>query len=136
MSFTPNYNVGGIIDLLRNLPYPLFPRKQKPFHKGFDVKMPARAGVYSFEYVPELDVEFTGIAVACSGYREGDYWELSVGEEKLFETIYTKELPESHSVGAGFGMIYPVEKGTRIKFDFYNDSRTSKTVWINLKFLR
>lgn len=136
MGFQTNYNVGGIIDLVRQFPYPLFPRKTIPFSKGFSISMPAKAGRYSFQFVPEFDTEFIGISVACSGYREGDFWELQIDEQKLYETMFTKELPEAHAIGTGFGMIYPVEKGKEIVFDFYNDSRTSKTVWINLKFLR
>ncbi|MCX7610401.1 MAG: hypothetical protein N2043_02285 [Ignavibacterium sp.] len=136
MGFQTNYNVGGVIDLIRQFPYPLFPKKTIPFVKGFSIDVPAKSGLYQIEYKPDVEVEFVGISVACSGYREKDFWELTVNGEKLFETIYTKELPESHSLGAGFSTVFPVPLGSSILFDFHNDSRTSKTVWINMKFLR
>lgn len=135
MGVSVSYVAGGQVDRIGSLPYPLFPSKSIPFVKGLRLPVPAMAGAYEAIYQPEVDVEFVELKVAASGYADGDWWELLVGEEKLFETIYTKELPEVAPAGPA-GLVYPVPAGTSIRFVFHNDTSTSKTLWMELRFLR
>ncbi|WKL02729.1 hypothetical protein Q0F98_02170 [Paenibacillus amylolyticus] len=59
-----------------------------------------------------------------------------IGTEKVCHTIYTKELPESVSMGNSFGIVYPIPAGTTITFEFFNAVAEAKSVWYNIKFLR
>lgn len=147
MAFEINYSAGGVLDLVKkiNLGPPLFPDPEKPYIyvKGFRIAVPAQSGDYTQTYVLPWDAEIISASVTCSGYYDGDFWELElytpaamltsspVGQ-KLIETCYTKELPESVSLDR----TYPtITAGTIVNIDFNNISGTSKTVWINLKFL-
>ena len=137
MPFTVGYSAGGVLDRIKaidQLPYPFFPTKRKPLIKGFILEVPAVQGVFTVEYTPSSDAELIGVSVAASGYAVPDFWELEVGQDKLFETIYTKELPEWIVLGPF--LVFPVLAGTTIRFSFHNDSRTSKQVWLNLSLLR
>lgn len=136
MSFEIVYPVGGVIDKVNKLPYPHFSRFTKPYIRGRMIDVPASQGTFSDNYTLPYPVEFLSIAVACSQYCVGDYWELTLGDEKICETIYTKELPESVSMGNSFGIVYPLDPNTNIQFDFYNVSGQAKQVWYNVKFLR
>ena len=135
MPFQVSYSAGGVVDELRKLPYPYFPSKTTPYVKGFRLFVPAQKGIYEVTYVPESDMDLTGVAVASTGYADFDYWELQIGDLKLFESIYTKELPEVYAPGA-LGAVVPVPAGTTIAFRFHNESATSKIVWPELRFLR
>lgn len=136
MSFSISYVAGGVIDKVRELPYPHFSKKTIPYIRGRMIDVSASATVFSDSYSLPFDTEFLSIAFASSEYCIGDYWELSIGGIKVCETIYTKELPESVSMGNSFGIVYPVPANTELKFDFYNVSGEAKTVWYNIKFLR
>ncbi|MED2002414.1 hypothetical protein P4V86_03450 [Brevibacillus laterosporus] len=98
--------------------------------------IPAAKTTKSDTFSLPYDTEFLSIAFAASQYCVGDYWELTIGKEKVCQTIFTKELPESVSMGNSFGIVYPIEAGTPIKFDFVNTSGQAKSVWYNIKFLR
>ena len=136
MSFAISYVAGGVIDEVRKLPYPHFSKFTVPYIKGRMIDVTAEARVFSDSYSLPFPTEFLSVAFASSEYCVGDYWELTIGDVKICETIYTKELPESVSMGNSFGIVYPVLENTTLKFDFYNVSGTPKTVWYNIKFLR
>ena len=130
-------SVAGALKI-KKLPYPLFPTKYEPKTKGFELQVQNNnLAPFTVEFTPDVDIEFLGVSIACSSYSAGDYWELEIGTEKPYETIYTKELPESINIGnMGFGIVYPVAAGTLMKFSFYNASETLKIAWINLKYLK
>src|SRR5690606_37142884 len=107
------------IDRLKSLPYPLFPSKHTPFIKGLRMEIPALPGEYEAIYQPAVDMELSGVKFAASGYADRDFWELIVGSEKLYETVYTKELPEAIPTLPS-GLVYPVPAGTSIRFIFHN----------------
>jgi len=150
MSFTVSYQVGGRVDKVKqvaqvsvveevkriNFPEHLFPTKHRPFTKGFRMSIPAMTGTYETVYTPEEDMELVDIGIACSGYADNDYWELLVGDYKVVETMYTKELPEHINMGTTLYVVHAVPAGTPMRLQFHNDSGTSKTVWFNLRFLR
>jgi hypothetical protein len=141
MSFTPNYNLGGVVDEVKkiHLPPGLFPDPDKLLHytKGFRFVIPALTGIYTDTFTVPWDCHLVAASVVCSGYFDGDFWEMYVGDEtddanRWVETCYTKELPETVEFTNAFAK---VPSGTVVTVNFHNDSGTSKTVWLNLKFL-
>lgn len=129
---------GGDIDRVgkvQALPHPQFPSKTVPKVKGVWIDVPPNVGVYSKLIVANKDVEFINASLAASGYLHPDYWEFTVGTYKMFETIYTKELPQTVYSGTMMSMIYPIKKDVPMRVDFVNKSGTSKQVWIDIKFL-
>lgn len=136
MSFSVVYVAGGVIDKVRELPYPHFSKFEEPFVKGRMIDVTASPTVFTDSYSLPFPTEFLSVAFAASVYCVGDYWELSINGVKVCETIYTKELPESVSMGNSFGIVYPLPANAAIKFDFYNVSGQTKQVWYNVKFLR
>lgn len=143
MPVVQNYNVGGWIDEIKKINFPahLFPRKTHTFTKGFRIDIPALAGRYSKEYVLAEDMELVNIALACSGYMDGDEWEavyIKPGETeyKMVETMPTRELAESINMGNVLYIVERLPKDTIVRIDFYNKSGSSKTAWPSLRFLR
>lgn len=143
MGVVQNYNVGGWIDEIKKINFPphLFPRKTHPFVKGFELDIPAIPGVYSIEYTLEEDMELINISLACSGYKNTDMWEATTiepGETPYVavETMPTRELAESINMGNVLYIVHRLVKGSVVRFDFHNNSGTSKTVWPSLRFLR
>ena len=135
MSFAISYVAGGVIDKVRELPYPHFSKYPVPYIKGRRIEVSGE-GVFNDSFSLPFPTEFLSVAFAASEYCDGDYWELTIGGVKVCETVYTKELPESVSMGNSFGIVYPLEENTVLKFDFYNVSGNPKSVWYNIKFLR
>ncbi|MCR8843927.1 hypothetical protein NQ117_09525 [Paenibacillus sp. SC116] len=136
MSFQISYVGGGTLDRVKELPYPHFSKFTKPYIKGNKVEVLAENRVFTGVYSLPFPTEFLSVAFACSQYCIGDYWELTIGGEKVCEQIYTKELPESVSMGNSFGIVYPLPENTPITFEFHNRSAQAKTVWYNIKLLR
>jgi len=135
------YPIGGVLDRVKSLPplevwkMPGQPTKTEPFAKGFRIEVPPATGTFIQEYTLPEEMELVSISVGCSGYADQDYWELDRDGRVIFETMYTKEVPESHAMGAGAGvMLLPA--GTKLTVRFVNGSGTSKIVWVNLRFLR
>lgn len=144
MSVVQNYNVGGVIDEVKKINWPahLFPRLTEPYYKGFlDMLLPAVPGLYTQEYECPVDMELINVSLACSGYADGDYWEVYTtrpGENEycLVETMPTRELAESINMGNVLYIVHRLPAGSKIRFDFHNNSGTSKMVWPSLRFLR
>ena len=136
MAFNVIYSAGGVIDKVREFPYPQFPKKVIPWVKGFMLNVTATNDVFSYTYTLPEDMELVSIAMACSTYGIGDYWEVQAGSEKICETIYTKELPESVGMGNYLSVVYPMSQNSAITMYFYNNSGTAKQVWFNFKFLK
>ena len=98
MSFNVSYVAGGVIDKVRQLPYPHFSIYTVPYIKGRRIRADG-GGVFTDTFSLPFPTEFLSVAFAASEYCDGDYWELTLGDTKVCETIYTKELPESVSMG-------------------------------------
>ena len=106
MGVVQNYNVGGVIDEVKKINWParLFPQFTKPFVKGLRIDVPALIGTYEVGYILAQDMELINVALACSGYKDGDYWECTTqapGEDEytVVETMATRELAESSTWG-------------------------------------
>lgn len=138
MGFNTSYIVGGIIDEVKKvrLPEGLFPTLTTPFMKGFRIDIPAINAMYEEIYTLTQDMELIDIGLACSGYGDGDYWEVLINDEKIIETMYTKEIPEHINMGSTLYTVYKCVSGTNIKIRFHNESNSSKIAWFNLRFLK
>lgn len=143
MGVVQNYNVGGWIDEIKKINFPphLFPRKMRPYVKGFKIEVPALPGIHSVQFMCEEDMELINISLACSGYKDGDYWEAFTTEPGkpeycAVESMPTRELAESINMGNVLYIVHRLPKGSMVRFDFHNTSGTSKTVWPSLRFLR
>lgn len=143
MGVTQSYSVGGWIDEVKKINFPphLFPKLSTPFTKGLTMEIPPIPGLYSSIYKVEEDMELVNVALACSGYRNGDYWEVIIkkadgNEYKIVETMPTRELAESINLGNVLYIVYAIPAGSEIKFDFYNISGTSKTAWPSYRLLK
>ncbi len=143
MGVVQNYGVGGWLDEVKKINFPahLFPRLSTPFTKGFTIEVPPLPGVYTVEYVLPEQMELVNVALACSGYRDGDIWEVTTekpGEAPytLVETMPTRELAESINMGNVLYIVHALPKDSIIKFHFYNNSGTSKVVWPSLRLLK
>lgn len=136
--FNISYIGGGVLDKVRELPYPHFSKFSTPYIRGRLVTVPEMsfADAVIDSYALPFQTEFLSIAVGCSVYCDGDYWELKIGNNMICESIYTKDMPESVSMGNSFGIVYPLESNTTLQFKYYNVSKSAKTVWYNIKFLR
>lgn len=101
--------------------------------KGFYTPIPAiQAEFKVVEFIPTEDIIITGITYSQSAYKGNDYWELWVGEDKLFENVYTKELGEQKH----WEVINPVNAGTTIKVVLANNSGNSRHVWVDIEYVR
>lgn len=143
MGVVQNYSVGGWIDEIKKINFPahLFPRKTKPYLKGFRLEIPAASGTYSIQYTTTQEMELINVSLACSGYKDTDEWEVSTmapGEPayQVVESMPTRELAESINMGNVLYIVHRLPAGTTIRFDFHNKSGTSKTAWPSLRFLR
>jgi hypothetical protein len=116
--------------------------KKGNYIKGLRAEVPLGAVEVPLTFVPPVAMELKGIGFSLTGYSDGDYWELyihtvdefggTVDTRTICETIYTKEVPEVKG-------IIPVEAvGTDniIEFKFFNTTGTTKTIWVDLQFLK
>lgn len=122
--FNITYQAGGRFDS------PFYPTKGKPFIKGRRVLI--NSDFVEDTYVVPFDMELITIAIGASRYNDSDYWSLLIDGELIFDTIYTKDVPE----GFYFMVVREVQQNSEIVFKFYNDSGASKTVWLNYQFLK
>lgn len=143
MGVVQNYNVGGWIDEIKKINFPahLFPRLTRPFVKGMRIDIPAIPGTYAIEYELLEDMELINISLACSGYKDTDEWEVFTTEPgqdpyTAVETMPTRELAESINMGNVLYIVHRLPKGSIVRFEFHNNSGTSKTAWPSLRFLR
>ena len=100
--------------------------------KGSAVSIPALQGNFSvFEWKVDRKIVLTGLTYSQSAWKGEDYWELWVDGDRLFETVYTKELGEQKH----WEVIYPVEPMQTIKVVLSNVSGNSRDVWTDLEYL-
>lgn len=122
--FQVGYQAGGRFD------FPYFPTKPTPYIKGRRVRV--NDDVVTDIYPVPYEMELLTISIGCSRYTDSDYWHLYVDGKQIYDSIYTKDVPE------GFYMmvVTEVKPGSEIKFEFHNDSGSYKTVWLNYQFLK
>lgn len=108
------------------------PTKTVPYVKGRVLELSAGVGVKEDVFAPTFDTELLSVAMGANRYFPMDYWELRIAENLVFETIYTKDLPE----GCYLMAVMPVAAGTQLKFTFHNVEMAAKYVWFNYQFLK
>jgi hypothetical protein len=102
------------------------------FIKGVRYSIGAVSGSSQNIYTLTFTASLTKVGVHMSVYTDLDYWNLSGSDWQLFDTVYTKTIPESFVLDIGKDLV----SGSQIIFDFYNSSATSKVVWIDFYFIR
>jgi len=102
------------------------------FIKGVRYSIGAVSGSSQNIYTVTFTASLTKVGVHMSTYTDLDYWNLSGSDWQLFDTVYTKTIPESFVLDIGKDLV----SGSQIIFDFYNSSATSKVVWIDFYFIR
>lgn len=122
--FNVNYQAGGRLDA------PFYPTKPQPFVKGRRVAV-ASATVTDV-YIAPQQMELLTMSVGCSKYNDQDHWSLVVDGKLLFDSVYTKDVPE----GFYFMVTVEVQPGSQLEFTYHNDSGSYKTVWLNYQFLK
>lgn len=122
--FNVTYQSGGRFDA------PFFPTKGTPFIKGRRVSI--NGSTAEDVYVVPAQMELLTIALGASKYHDEDNWSLTVDGVTLFESVYTKDVPE----GFYFMVVKEVQVGSEIKFTFNNESGSSKIIWLNYQFLK
>jgi hypothetical protein len=140
LSFMVEYTVGGVLDRIRRLdgiaspiqvilPPHLFATYERPFVKGFRLEMPAVPGLYPLEYTAPQEMELLSIEVGCTGYSDIDHWSFYINDQVICDTIYCKEVAQVKTLGA-----VKLAAGDRLRFEFNNNSGTSKVAWLDLNF--
>lgn len=122
--FNVNYQSGGRFD------FPFYPTKDLPYVKG--IRVPIWQPVTTHQYIVPNDMELLTVSIGCSRYHDEDHWSLKVDNVLIFDSIYTKDVPE----GFYFMVVREVKTGSIIEFEFNNDSNSSKTAWLNYQFLK
>lgn len=100
--------------------------------KGFHMQIPAIKGKYRIiDFITTNNIVITGITYSQSAWKPTDFWELYVNGEKLFETIYTKEIATQKN----WKVIQPVNINTKIELILNNNSGNSRDVWVDLEYI-
>ena len=100
--------------------------------QGFFKKIPAIQASYKIvEFIPSEQIILTGISYSQSAWKGTDCWDLEIGDNKIFQNVYTKEIGENKH----FEVISPIEAGTPIKIILHNTSGNSRHVWVDLEYI-
>lgn len=134
---TTDLDLTGLITALNNLNIKItdlssklaFTGIQKISSKSFDI--PATVGDYTIEFDIEKKGRITGITYSQSSWKYTDNWDLLVGTNKLFNSIYTKEYGENKP----FYNFYDVNAGDKVSFVYHNNSASNKVLWVDLEIL-
>lgn len=119
------YMAGGRFDP------PFMPTKKRPYTKGIRVEVASDMPIAEHIFTVTTEAELISLAIACSRYKDRDYWNFYHNGTMMMDEIYTKELPE----GLYLMVVVPLKVGDTLKFEFRNKSFTSKAVWLNYQML-
>jgi len=141
-SFNVSYNAGGVIDRVKvidevkkmNLPEHVSPDVNMVSSKGFRLHATSEEAV-SFTQVFNKDVYLCEMEISCEEYDDLDYWELSIDNEKICETMYTQQMPKDTTIGHDFSIFPKVPSGSELKFEFYNASGRPKKIWVMISYM-
>lgn len=136
MGFNISYVAGGELDKVKYIErIKNFAQLSQPYNKMIAITVPALNGVYELEYeTPNANAELLSLVVTCSGYGEEDYYNLYANEELWFDTWYPTEVKEGLYIGTST-YVYELDKKTKIRLEFHNNSGTSKKVWLGVRML-
>ena len=100
--------------------------------KGFAQSIPAIQAEYKIlTWAPDKNIVLTGITYSQTGWKSEDYWELWVDGDRIFETVYTKELGEQKH----WEVLHPIHANQTIKLVLNNKSGNSRDVWVDIEYL-
>lgn len=101
--------------------------------KGFYQSVPAIVSEYKVaDFTPEEAIIITGISYSQSAWKPNDYWELWIGQDRLFENVYTKEIGEQKH----WEVVNPVKVGEPISVILNNQSGNSRHVWVDIEYVK
>ena len=101
--------------------------------KGFHLGVPALQGrLRIVDFVVPDNIVITGITYSQSAWKPTDFWELIIDGEKIFDTVYTKEIATQKN----WQIIQPVNQGTKIELILTNNSGNSRDVWVDIEFIK
>lgn len=84
--------------------------------------------------LPDIDVEIMAMSLTCSGYGEGDHYDMYVNGVQWFDNWYCSEVKEGLFLGTST-YVYAAPPSSNIKLVFKNDSGTSKDIWFGIRML-
>lgn len=142
MAFQTNYNVGGVVDIVKRIPrideigrISAFPEFKQPYNEMIMQEIPAIAGAYEMTFnMPNVEVEILCVTLTCSGYGKGDYFNMWCNGVQWFKNWYTNEVKEGLFLGTST-FAYRAPANTVMTIEFNNVSATSKTVWVGFRML-
>lgn len=108
--------------------------KGKQRIKGYAESLPALEGTFKIaEKVVEEDkgIVLTGVTFSQSAWKGEDYWSLWVDDDKLFDTVYTKEIGDQKH----WELIHEVKEGSVIKVLLHNVSGNSRNCWVDIEWV-
>ena len=99
---------------------------------GTAQSIPAMQGNFKIlEWTVDKNIVITGVTYSQSAWKGEDYWELWIDGDRLFETVYTKELGDQKH----WEVLHPVNAGQTIKVILSNVSGNSRNVWVDIEYL-
>lgn len=99
---------------------------------GFAESIPALQATFKVvDWTLDKNIVITGVTYSQSAWKGEDYWELWVDGDKLFETVYTKEVGDQKH----WELVQPVNAGQTIKLVLSNVSGNSRDVWADIEYL-
>lgn len=142
MAFNTNYNVGGVVDVVKRIPrideigrISAFPEFKQPYNEMIMQEIPAIAGTYNMTFnMPDVEVEILAITLTCSGYGKGDFFNMWCNGTQWFKNWYTNEVKEGLFLGTST-FAYKAPANSTMTIEFNNMSGTSKTVWVGFRML-
>lgn len=145
MSFNTSYNVGGVVDEVKKIPLverigeigriAAFPEFRQPYNEMIQEKIPSVKEKFTFRFnLPPEETEILAITVTCTGYGEGDYFNMFCNGRQWYKTWYLNEIKEGLFLGTST-FAYKAPANSEIELEFYNDSGTSKTLWVGFRML-
>ena len=106
--------------------------KGKQRIKGFAESIPAIDGAFRVvEQMWDNDIILTGVTFSQSAWKGEDYWSLWVDDDKIFDTVYTKEIGDQKH----WELIHIIKAEQKVKFLLHNVSGNSRNVWVDLEWI-
>jgi len=123
------FSIDVVADILK-FPSPLFPKYKNSIPVGLRYDIPALAQDFDFNIVlPVNRYELKGVVFSSTGYKDQDFFDVTINNVYILNSVYTKELAQQIDLSpiAKFSMPKDV-----VVFTFHNTSGTSKVIWVDL----
>lgn len=118
----------------------LFPTCPIPYNKTFKYDIPPIEGIHSFDIdlsqlpVSDVRVELAKYSIACSGYYEDDFLNISINGIIIEDTWYTREIMEDEEIGNSC-IVYSIPINSIIHIEFNNALGLTNILWFKINLL-